>query len=860
MHFQSFKVRPAFPEPLLFLDEISRNLWWTWNYDAVELFRRINPKLWKEARRNPLAFLTSIPRSRYQELARNESFIGHPQGVKEHYEQDLKRPGPGASGNAPGDAPGIAYFSMEFGVHESLPLFAGGLGILAGDHLKSASCIGLDLVGVGLLYREGYFRQYLNGDGWQQEGYPENDIFHLPVRRARDGDDKELIIEIDGPDGRIRARVWKVMVGRIPLFLLDSDMPENPGAIRDITARLYAGNPDSRLAQEVLLGVGGMKALAAMGIFPEVCHMNEGHSAFASLERLARTMERFQVDVRTAMEIVRRTTVFTTHTPVAAGHDEFPAEKVKPYVQSLAKRLTLTGDEVVALGQSPDGGGNSSLSMFVLALRMARYCNGVSTLHGRVARRMWAYVWPERPEDEIPITHITNGVHISSYISREKFRLLERYMGPEWDRHPVSREGVERIRDIFDEELWNAHEISRSRLIRACRKRLVEQYERRGAPRSIMDMAKSVLDQNVLTICFARRFAAYKRAALLLEDPERLVRMITSDVHPVQFVFAGKAHPKDDVGKKLISRVVAFAKRKSVRHRFIFIEDYDIDIARYMTQGGDVWLNTPRRPFEACGTSGMKAAVNGLLNVSTLDGWWCEGCTEETGWRIGAGEEYKEKDYAEQDAVESQALYNVLENDVIPLFYKSGYRNPPPRRWLAMMKASMKMAIRDFSSHRMVMEYNDAFYTPVRNRMRSLVAENAMEAKNLANLHQRLRERWPLIRLEPPVLESAGRFRVGDDLKMTCMVYLGELQPDEVDVELYHGRLSPRDVITDSATELMRLQKECVDGGCLYECVVSCADAGRHAYTARATPHGDVFKNIPGFLTWAKETKKESDL
>ncbi len=852
MHVQSFNVRPAFPEPLLFLDEISRNLWWSWNYDAVELFRRIDPALWKETERNPLKFLTSIPQRRYRELAGNESFIGHLQGVKEHFEHDLERPGPDVSGNAGG----IAYFSMEFGVHESLPLFAGGLGILAGDHLKSASCIGLDLVGMGILYREGYFHQYLNGDGWQQEGYPENDIFHLPTRRARGADGKELFIEIDGPGGTIKARVWKVMVGRIPLFLLDSDIPGNPGAVRDVTARLYAGDPDSRLAQEALLGIGGMKALAAMGIAPEVCHMNEGHSAFASLERLARTMERLRVDLRTAMEIVRRTTVFTTHTPVAAGHDEFPAEKVAPYVRSLAKRLGVTADEVVALGQSPDGDKRSSLSMFVLALRMARYCNGVSALHGKVARRMWSYVWPERPEDEIPITHVTNGVHISSYISREKFRLLERYMGPEWDRHPLSVEGMERIRDIFDEELWNAHEISRSRLIRACRKRLMEQYRRRGAARSIMDQVKSVLDQNVLTICFARRFTAYKRATLLLGDPERLEKMIVSDTHPVQFVFAGKAHPKDEVGKELIRKIVAFAKRESVRHRFLFIEDYDIDIARYMTQGGDLWLNTPRRPFEACGTSGMKAAVNGLLNVSTLDGWWCEGYSEETGWRIGAGEEYTEEDYEEQDALESKALYNVLENDVIPLFYKSGYRNPPPRRWLAMMKASMKMAIKDFSSHRMVMEYNHTFYTPVRERMRSLVARDAMEAREIARQHRRLEERWPRIRLAPPRLNTKGRHRVGDDLKMTCKVFLGELRPDEVDVELYHGRLSSRDVISGSATEPMRLQEELDDGGCLYECVVTCADSGRRGYTARATPHGDVFKNAPGFLTWAEGTVK----
>jgi starch phosphorylase len=547
--------------------------------------------------------------------------------VKENFVGEVLTP-VDRSESSYGEEGTIGYFSMEFGIHESVPLFAGGLGVLAGDHLKAASDLALPLIGVGLLYRHGFFHQFLDQDGWQQEEFPETDLFHLPVKRAKDRSGNEISISITGPDGEIRASVWKITVGRIPLYLLDANLPENPPEIRKITAQLYSGDPKTRLAQEVLLGIGGMRALEAMGIYPSVCHMNEGHCAFLSLERLAQTISSYSVNFETAKEIVSRTTVFTTHTPVAAGYDEFPIDLVKPYISSLAKRLGVNVDEILSLGQPIESDSDTPLSMFVLGLRMAQYCNGVSELHGKVARRMWSHVWPGRPEDEVPIIHVTNGVHISSWISIENALLFERYLGPDWHMNMWNPEIAKRIDDIYDEELWRAREMSRSRLIRNCRALMINQYMRRNAPKVMMKDAESVLDQDILTIAFARRFATYKRAYLLLKDPERLEAIINSKTHPVQFIFAGKAHPKDNEGKELIKRLVQFARRTSVRHRIAFLEDYDINIARHLVQGADVWLISPRRPFESCVTSGIIGATNGVLNLSFLEGWWCVGFAE----------------------------------------------------------------------------------------------------------------------------------------------------------------------------------------------------------------------------------------
>ena len=852
---QTFQVLPDVPEPISFLETLSRNLWWSWQVDATGLFRRIDPNLWDKSRRNPIVFLTMVSQKRFDELTNDQGFLADMKSVERRFKDLVCSPAK-YSQYPFGNQGAIAYFSMEFGIHESLPFFAGGLGILAGDHLKAASDMAVPLTGVGIFYRYGYFRQLLNQDGMQQEEYPEVNIYNIPVERARDASGKEFHISVFQSDQNIQAAVWKVKVGRVPLYLLDANIPENPPEIRNITSRLYPANSKLRIAQEILLGIGGIRALSAMKIYPSVCHMNEGHAAFATLERLAQTMKAFNVNIETSLEIVPRSTVFTTHTPVAAGYDEFPPDQVKPYLYPMEKKLGCNADEILSWGQSLSGGREGPLSMFVLGLRMAQFCNGVSKLHGEVARHMWSNVWPNLPEKEIPISHITNGVHIPTWASYEISMLFERYMGPEWNLHPWNPDVINRINDIFDEELWRAHEMCRSRLISTCRRMMSLQYGRRNASKKIMNEVESVLDQGILTIAFARRFTSYKRADLLLTEPERLEAIITSKTMPVQFIFAGKAHPRDNEGKELIKRIVDFAKTPGLRHRIIFLENYDINTAKHLVSGADVWLNTPRRPFEACGTSGMKAAVNGVLNVSILDGWWCEGYSEETGWKIGNGETYA--DYAEQDIVESQALYNVLENEVIPCFYERK-RGGMPLRWIKMMKESIKMVILGFCSHKMVSDYEKRYYLPIAGSLPRLVENDGERAKKFTKQRKRLGGLWKNITIEPPERDHQdGPFRVGDSFFVKTLVNLGEIKSEEVEVQLFYGRIESGDALVSEETKIMNMEKEYGNGRYKYSCTMNCDDAGRYGFTARVVPAGDNWiKNTPGFITWPHEVKKE---
>jgi starch phosphorylase len=847
-NFQTYQVFPNIPLSLEFLEELSRNLWWCWKKDAIELFRRIDPARWEACERNPIAFLANIPQNRFEELAEDEGYLDLLARVKKEFHNRVLEPvDQDENPYQPGDT--IAYFSMEFGIHESLPLFAGGLGILSGDHLKAASNLGLPLVGIGLMYQHGYFRQFLNPEGWQQEAYPETDLYKLPAKRMRDEAGNDLMVSVSGPDGPFQAVIWKIMIGRIPLYLLDTNIADNSAVNREITSRLYAGDSKIRLAQEILLGIGGVRALSALGIKPKILHMNEGHSAFASLERLALTMVEQHVDLKTAMEIVPRTTVFTTHTPVAAGHDEFPVEMVKPYVQPFEESLGTSVEEILSWGQPEGSSKDAPLSMFILALHMAAYCNGVSRLHGSVARKMWSFVWPQRPVEEVPISHITNGIHISSFISQEFAYLFDRTLGPDWYMCSRKPENIQHIDKIYDEELWRAHEMNHSRLVRTCREQLVKQYARRNAPGEVLEAVEAALDTDALTIAFARRFATYKRANLLLQDMDRLEAIINNEKRPVQFIFAGKAHPKDDEGKELIKRLFQFASKPAVASRIIFLEDYDMHLARHLLQGADVWLNTPRRPFEACGTSGMKAAVNGVLNVSILDGWWDEGYSEECGWRIGNGEEYKDHGY--QDAIESQALYNVLENEIIPCFYDRKEGNPPTC-WIKKMKATMKMAMESFCSLRMVSEYESRYYIPSAKRWDALVAEESNEAKKLAAQIKRLRSLWPQIKIGPPERQARAPYRVGDAFQVTAEVTLGELHADEVDVELYYGNLKSLEEVSASHVEPMTVLEDRGDGNYLYGCDLICEVSGRFGYTVRVAPRGDErIKSTPRLLTWA---------
>ncbi|MFP4533010.1 MAG: alpha-glucan family phosphorylase, partial [Desulfobacterales bacterium] len=767
--------------------------------------------------------------------------------VKAAYEKQVEQPV-----EKPEDVGPIAYFSMEYGIHESLPLYAGGLGMLAGDHLKAASDRGEPMVGVGLLYRMGYFHQYLDQNGWQQEEYPETDLYQLPIERARDENGNEVKIVVPGPDGDIHAQVLKIMVGRIPLFLLDTNLQANTPENRNITAKLYTANSKNRLAQEIVLGIGGMKALEALGIQPTTCHLNEGHCSFVILERIAQLMRHNNIDLGTAREIVPRSTVFTTHTPVAAGHDEFPLDMVKPYLKPYENAFGVSMDEIISWGQIMQTDSHPPFSMFGLGLRNAEYCNGVSELHGHTARKMWNKIWPGLPENEVPIDHVTNGVHIPSWISIENAMLFERYLGPEWYLHTWHHpEIIDRIDDIYDEELWRAHEMSRARLIRTCRQLMTLQYGRRNAPKSIMEDAAAVLDHDALSIGFARRFATYKRAYMLLKDPERLEAMLTNRQQPIQIIIAGKAHPKDNEGKGVIQQLIEFGRRSKIRHRFIFLEDYDPYIARHLIQGCDIWLNTPRRPYEACGTSGIKAAVNGVLNASILDGWWCEGYRPNSGWKIGNGEEFEDWDF--QDSVESQALYNLLENEIIPKFYdrKDG---DIPSAWIQMMKGSMKMAMKKFCAHRMLGRYLETGYRPASRRFHELTANQASAAKELLRLEDCLKKHWNQVYVERPTRNLDGPFRVGDNFEVTVKVYLGELLPEEVDVELCYGKIRSVEALENIQAEEMTVKEDLDNGTYIYESALTCEISGRYGLTARVTPKGDrLLKYSPGMIAWASE-------
>ena len=682
-----FTLVPRLPERLSKLLDIANNLWWCWNPDAVNLFFRIDRDLWAQTHENPRLLLGEVGQVRLEELAKSDSFLAHMDRVWDSLQEYMSTHRWAAHNpQAPNDML-VVYLSAEFGLHECLSIYSGGLGVLAGDHLKAASDLGLPLVGVGLLYREGYFRQYLNADGWQQELYPRNDFYNMPIQLERDAAGKPMTIEVEYPGRMVKAYIWKCQVGRVPLYLLDCDHEDNQPVDRAITGQLYGGDRETRIRQEIMLGMGGVLAMQQLGLRPSVYHMNEGHAAFMTLQRIKELVRRDGLSFREASETVKAGSFFTTHTPVPAGNDMFDPGLVDTYFRKYCQDVHISLEELLSYGRQNPHDTREPFCMTVLALKLSAGANGVSKLHGEVSRDMWALTWKDIPEDEVPITSITNGIHTRSWISQDLADLYDRYLGPGWINSPDDQSIWEHIDEVPDTELWRTHERRRERLVNFARRRLSRQLEGRGAPSLERRMAMEVLDPEVITIGFARRFATYKRATLLLRDPERLKRLLCDPHRPVQLIIAGKAHPADTAGKEIIRQLVHFARNPETRGRVVFLEDYDINVARYMVQGVDCWLNTPRRPMEASGTSGMKASMNGALNCSILDGWWVEGYDASLGWAIGAGEDYPESAYAIQDSVEANALYTLLEKEIVPLFYDRG-RDGLPRAWIRMMKAS----------------------------------------------------------------------------------------------------------------------------------------------------------------------------
>ncbi|NIM95248.1 MAG: alpha-glucan family phosphorylase [Anaerolineales bacterium] len=695
------------PRRLRRLSNLAYNLWWTWNGEAARLFRLLDLDLWEQVDHNPVRFLRSVSTERLTTAIHDRYFLDMYDRVIQEFDEYMDsgveswftRTYPDRV-NSP-----IAYFSTEFGLHETLPFYAGGLGVLSGDHLKESSDLGLPLIAIGFLYTEGYFKQRITEDGWQEALYTSLAFSDLPVHAVLDDDDEPVMIDVDLAGRKVFARLWRVQVGRVPLFLLDSNVDINQPADRNLTARLYTSDLDLRISQEIVLGIGGVRALRKLGYNPVIWHMNEGHSAFITLERLREQVAAGH-SFEEAREEIRATTAFTTHTPVAAGHDEFPLWLIDKYFSNFWPELDLDRESFIDLAQHKHPWGEV-FSMAILAIRMSSRLNGVSELHGRVARQMWSFLWHEKSEDEVPITHITNGIHTGTWLARRLKNLYDRYLEPDWlERidHPEAWQGIERIPDA---ELWRVRRQLKRKLVAYMRERARIPWSQ-DKIRPVQVIGSGVLlDPYALTIGFARRFATYKRAHLLLTDPERLLEVINNPGQPVQVIFAGKAHPADEPGKRLIQEVYNAVKGASFAGRLVFLEDYDINLARYLVQGVDVWLNNPRRPKEASGTSGQKAALNGVLNLSILDGWWREGYNGRNGWAIGEDRDWE--DVEGSDEADAESLYRMLEEEVVPLYYERSADNLP-YEWLGWMKESIISLAPQFSMRRMVKEYVREIY------------------------------------------------------------------------------------------------------------------------------------------------------
>jgi len=859
---RSFTVLPTLPDILKDLEIIAKNMFWSWNPEFVELFKRVDSNLWAASGHNPVKMLGSVSQAKLNELASNQGFLGQLQRANEKLKSYFAKPTWYENECSESDKPTIAYFSAEFGVHECLPIYAGGLGILAGDHLKSASDLGVPLVGVGLLYQKGYFRQYLNIDGWQQEIYVENDFYNMPIELVRKESGRPLTISVEYPGRCVIAQIWRVSIGRVELYLLDTNVHANSPIDRMITSSLYGGDRELRIRQEIMLGIGGLKALTAMDIMPTVCHMNEGHAAFMALERIRelRTSEDMTFDE--AVEATRAGNVFTIHTPVKAGLDEFRVELMDKYFGGYFPKLGINRKRFLGLGRILPDDDSEPFKMPILALRLSNSTNGVSQLHGQISRGIWGSLWPGIPRNEVPIISITNGIHIKNWVSDEIDSLYERYLGLNWADEAMNESLWESINQIPDEEFWRVHQRCKEQLIVFARSRLKAQMQRRGTYHTELNHAEEVLDPEALTIGFARRFASYKRGNLLLKDPNRLMNLLNDQNRPVQFIFAGKAHPKDTEGKDIIRQIIHFANQNNVRRRVVFLEDYNIDIARFLVRGVDVWLNNPRRPMEASGTSGMKAAVNGVLNMSTSDGWWCEGYTQDGGWVIGIGESYEDNDY--QDMVESQAIYDMLENEVVPLFYTRSVDNLP-RAWIHRMKNSIKWIAPRFNTHRMLAEYTRRFYNPAAAKWRYLTEESCARAKAFSSWKDNFRKAWPELAVKDVVMEVSNgdgnqklnpkqpQLKIGSQLYIKALVKLGKIDPNDVSVELYHGPVDNWENIKNGSAVKMDFEKTSEhEGEHWFVGSMPCEKTGQHGVAVRVLPrHADLSNPYEmGLILW----------
>jgi glycogen phosphorylase len=844
---RSFPVRAALPESLQGLFAIAMNLRWTWDRSALDLFQRLDPGAWERSHHDPVEMLGLVSKQRAQAAAADDDFVALMREVTEDLDRYMTEPRWYERNVTAGALQTVAYFSPEFGVSETMPIYSGGLGILAGDHLKAASDLAVPLVGVGLFYRES-FRQQLDAYGWQQEHYPANDPYTMALRLLSRDDGAPLKIEVDLAGARCAAQLWLAQVGRTPLVLMDCDIEENEPSERAVTNRLYFGDSEHRLRQEILLGIGGVRALDAAGYDPNVFHSNEGHAGFLGLERIRRLVSREGLTFAEGLEAVRSTTIFTTHTPVPAGIDIYSAELMERHFWSFADECNISIEELLELGrvQPPEGDEGYDFNMAVMGFRLAGRANGVSKLHGEVSRTIFASVWPDVPVNEVPIGSVTNGVHAPTWLGPEITGLLNRQLPEGWAES--GERGWDRIGRVSDEELWDQRCRARARLVNFVRQRLRGQLIARGASIPETAWTQSVFDPNALTFGFARRFAQYKRGTLLLTDEERFRGLLQSADRPIQFIFSGKAHAADEGGKEMIRQIVAFSKDEAVRNRLVFLEDYDMEVARNLCQGVDVWLNNPRRPLEASGTSGMKAALNGVINCSILDGWWDECFTPEIGWAIGGRATYS--DPSHHDQVEAIALYDLLEREVIPSFYDRT-EGGVPSRWVEKVKASVSELGPFVTADRMLRDYIHDLYEPAARQGRQMEGDGFARTRDLAAWKANVREAWD----EVDVLEVGGDVTPGDvgqERKVSATVRLGRLDAKDVSVQLAHGNVGPHGELAE--THLIEMRPEAYqDGLCTYRGSFVTATPGLYGFTVRVLPtHPDLIaRQDLGLVQWS---------
>ena len=852
---QTFHISPKLPAALEPLRELVYNLWWSWEPRARKLFRHIDPDLWDRTNHSPLRMLQLSTQARLSELAEDDDFRREMNATIGRFKTYLARKdtyGAVFTGKTGGEL--IAYFSAEFGFHESVPNYSGGLGILSGDHCKSASDLGLNFVGVGLLYRHGYFRQQVNREGLQEAVQLNQNFFQLPVTPALGLDGEPLKIGVEIPGRTVFAKVWKLAVGRIHLYLLDTDMLENSEEDRVITEQLYGGDVDMRIRQELVLGIGGVRALSALGLTPSVYHMNEGHSAFLGLERIRQLVETKKLSFRAALQVVAASNVFTTHTPVPAGNDAFPRALMQRYFADYPTQVGIPFEEFFSYGQAV-AGRTEDFSMTILALRTSRQANGVSALHGWVSKGLWREVWAGVPEHEVPITSITNGVHTKTWAAPEFMDLYTKYLGEDWEDHLTDKDYWRRVIDIPDEVIWEAHQMLKKRLIDFARQRIRAQRERLGETPAQLREVNDILNPEVLTVGFARRFATYKRGTLLFTNPERLFKMVSDADRPVQFIFAGKSHPKDEPGKRIIQEIYHHTRQPQFNGRVVFLEDYDAHVGRRMYQGVDLWLNNPLRPLEASGTSGMKLPPSGGLNLSVLDGWWCEGYNGKNGWAIGP--EITSGSVELQNEVDAESLFHVLETQIVPLYYAKP-DGKLPLAWIQLMRESIRSVTPVFNTHRMVMEYHQRMYARAATAQAKLSANDCKAASELSEWKKQMRAKWSGVNIYDVHLQHPDRLNihVGDPLEISAQVYLGELIPAHVRVQAYYGENRENTIHSPAVLDLSLSEKQPnrESGNYHYVGRVPSTETGAFAFNVRVIPtHPNLNQDHElRLITWAK--------